>query len=71
MLKKELATLEAEFNKVLNSLEEEFPRKQRDSKIFDEDVYKHYSESPTVNEPGKAKFLKFDLNHIRSFIQVV
>ena len=34
MLKKDLATLEAKYNEVLDSLEEEFPRKQRDFKIF-------------------------------------
>ena len=60
-------------NEVLDSLEEEFPRKQEDFNIFDrkENVYKDDSQSPNVNEPGKAKFLKFDLNYIRSFIKVI
>ena len=73
MLKKDLATLDAKYNEVLDSLEEEFPRKQEDFKIFDrkENVYKDDSQSPTVKEPGKAKFLKSDLNDIRSFIKVI
>ena len=46
-------------NKVVHSLEEEFPRKQRDSKIIEK------------KEPGRSKFLKLDLIEIRSFIKVV
>ena len=68
MLKTDLATLKAKYNEVLNSLEEELPRKISDK---EEDVDKHDSQSMSLSKPGKSKFLKFDLNGIRSFIKVV
>ena len=68
MLKTDLATLKARYNEVLNSNQEELPRKISDKK---KDVEKHNPQTPTVSKPGKSVFLKFDLNDIRSFIKVV
>ena len=42
LLKMELGTLKAKYNKVLHSLEEEFPREQRDDMIIDEEDEEHH-----------------------------